>query len=970
MNHYFSLLSLLLLFSSSVGFPTLGIASNPGKDIRHKGKVKQITWRIPEDGGTPRDLNKIKEIGPNEFHIRATFEESPLKHAVSRLDLICQNNSDQKVKIILHLDLSGDGQRTDYDNKPEAGMPHRNFIFIQPPGEPWQQVNGHTEGWAATISFDVPPAETKIGLSPWYTYNDYLSFINLLPQHPHLEKKMTGKSDHNREHWELTITDPSIKAENKKTILWHAREHAYETFSSFAMEGLIHYLLSDAASEIRQRFMFVLHPMVNVDGVAEGFEYRGGYDFPDPRGTATALLTYATIDRLQPDYVVAWHNWISPRDGNVVFYSDGENGKPISRAWIRFTQLFPSLRYYGHRWKGEGNPLRYNWVGRSLSLNNVHQYAMKKYSTRVWGWEMPWWNNETKDAYDAGVSFAQAFLTTIEEIQKGTVPESVEIPIFDLSKWNMHEFSAKGLTHVNNPFRDAMLVGEFVSPSGALKVIDGFYDGDNTWRLRFVPDEEGEWSYLLRGEGIEILQRGKINCIGTAGRGFIRIHPLNPTSFATDDGTPFFPMGDTNYGLHDDSPITPKLRSAYLKTRRSQNFNFVRMSVGHSHERAQIDSSYWAWGGTAQKPDLDQLNPVFFQSLDKLLVQMRKCRMNVELLLLNFYRLPFTDTKIWTPARERLWLHYLLSRYGAFDNIFMWTIANEYETHPDGKYRLDLPEDVDWVKATAQFIKRNDPYKHLVTVHPVISSDTSGKSPRDPLEHPWQIGGFYGNEDALDVLSQQTGKKGKGVTWNEKLNCWEGDDPTLVTSIQTDLRYGKPVLNTENGYEYNRGYPTGKRQVHHTDMVRRTSWRIVCAGGYFAAGFRGTLGHSDVWNRIDAPNHYSFDLKDEGAAAQLGFLYNFFNALPFWRLQPFAGLSGSDDAVALAERGKTYIAYLPHGGDITLDLSGTRQMESRWFNPRNGKFSRSTFITTGSDQSFKAPDKRDWVLLLTDPSLK
>jgi hypothetical protein len=66
--------------------------------------------------------------------------------------------------------------------------------------------------------------------------------------------------------------------------------------------------------------------------------------------------------------------------------------------------------------------------------------------------------------------------------------------------------------------------------------------------------------------------------------------------------------------------------------------------------------------------------------------------------------------------------------------------------------------------------------------------------------------------------------------------------------------------------------------MHHTDKVRRTCWRIVCAGGYFAAGFHGTIGHSDAWNRIDASNHYTFTVRDEGVGRQLGVLYDFFVA--------------------------------------------------------------------------------------------
>jgi hypothetical protein len=316
------------------------------------------------------------------------------------------------------------------------------------------------------------------------------------------------------------------------------------------------------------------------------------------------------------------------------------------------------------------------------------------------------------------------------------------------------------------------------------------------------------------------------------------------------------------------------------------------MSIGHSHERAQKDPLYWAWGGTAQNPELDSLNPAFFQSLDKLLIQMRNCGMNAELLLLNFYRLPFTDPRQWTSARERFWLQYVLARYSAFDNIFMWTISNEYETHPDGKYRLDLPGDIDWIKTTSKVIKKNDPYQHLLTVHPNISASTGGMSPRDPFGIPWRIGEFFGDVKELDVLSQQTGQAGEGITWDENLKCWVGDDPNLTASLKADRRFNKPVLNTENGYEYLKGSANEKKQVHHTDKVRRSSWRIICAGGYFAAGFHGTIGHNDIWNRIDAPNHYTFQVKDEGAAGQLGILYKFFNELPFWKMQPGNIISG------------------------------------------------------------------------------
>jgi len=539
----------------------------------------------------------------------------------------------------------------------------------------------------------------------------------------------------------------------------------------------------------------------------------------------------------------------------------------------------------------------------------------------------------------------------------------VEVP-----RWDLHEFELHGPCRAENPFRDAALAGEFTAPSGKTTTAEGFYDGDDTWRLRFAPNEEGEWRYRLHGEGVDIRQEGRLKCVAPRGHGFIGIHPQNAYAFAHAYGTAFFPMGDTCYGLYDDSPITPPLRREYLETRRRQRFNFIRMRVGHSETRVAADPAFWAWGGAPAKPDLDRLNPVFFRGLDELFRDLRARGMNVELILLNFYRRPFTDTKLWTPARERLWLRYVVARYAAFDNLFLWTLANEYETHPDGRYRLDRPDDVAWAKSTAQLVKQLDPYHHPVTVHPVVSASTQGASPHDPFDAPWRIGEFFGEGGELDVLSQQTGQSGAGVTWDDQLQCWVGDAPDVVASLRADRRFRKPVLNTESGYEYLRGHPTEKKQVHHTDKVRRTSWRIVCAGGYFAAGFHGTIGHSDAWNRIDAPNRYTFTVRDEGAARQLGALHDFFTALPFWRMQPFEGVTGAA-AVALAEPGKVYVVYLPQGGKVTVDLSAAQApLTAQWFNPRDGRAGEPFSVPADKPGTFQSSDGQDWVLQLRETS--
>jgi hypothetical protein len=550
------------------------------------------------------------------------------------------------------------------------------------------------------------------------------------------------------------------------------------------------------------------------------------------------------------------------------------------------------------------------------------------------------------------------------ETRRSAALPSATAPMIEVPRWEMHEFELHGRSRVENPFRDAALVGEFTAPSGTALRIEGFHDGGDAWRLRFAPTEEGEWRYRLRGEGVAIAREGRLRCIAPRGHGPIRIHPENPYAFAHADGTAFFPMGDTCYGLYDDSPITPALRREYLDTRRRQRFNFVRMSVGRSEARAAADPAFWAWSGTPAKPDLDRLNPAFFRGLDELFRDLKARGMNVELLLLNFYRRPFTDTSLWTAVRERLWLRYVIARYAAFDNLFLWTLANEYETRPDGRYRLDRPDDVEWAKATARHVKQLDPYRHLVTVHPVVSSSTRGTTPRSEFQPPWRIGGFFGGGVELDVLSQQTSAAYAGE-WDETRGCWTGDVPGVNQSIAADRIYGKPVLNTENGYEYLPGHPTERNQVHHTDKVRRSAWRIVCAGGYFAAGFNGTIGHSDVWNRIDAPNRYTFTVRDAGAAAQLSALHQFFTAFPFWRLHPCDGLATGAEALVLADPGSVYVLYLPQGGRVTVDLRDVNgPLTTQWFNPREGNTGDPFVTTAGKTEAFQAPDAQDWVLYL------
>lgn len=59
---------------------------------------------------------------------------------------------------------------------------------------------------------------------------------------------------------------------HKKSIIISSRVHPGETQASFALEGMVNFLLSDnsRAKELRRKYIFSVIPMLNPDGVIQG----------------------------------------------------------------------------------------------------------------------------------------------------------------------------------------------------------------------------------------------------------------------------------------------------------------------------------------------------------------------------------------------------------------------------------------------------------------------------------------------------------------------------------------------------------------------------------------------------------------------------------------------------------------------------------------------------------------------------
>ncbi len=115
-----------------------------------------------------------------------------------------------------------------------------------------------------------------VWLARYYPYSlgRLNNFIKKHIKNPFFKVDLIGKTSHNRPLNLITITDPKVDDKNKKRIWIQSRTHPSETGSSFVLEGLIDYLLTDCNSCCKKvdlgKLIFNIIPIVNVDGVVEG----------------------------------------------------------------------------------------------------------------------------------------------------------------------------------------------------------------------------------------------------------------------------------------------------------------------------------------------------------------------------------------------------------------------------------------------------------------------------------------------------------------------------------------------------------------------------------------------------------------------------------------------------------------------------------------------------------------------------
>ncbi len=113
-----------------------------------------------------------------------------------------------------------------------------------------------------------------------------------------------------------------------------------------------------------------------------------------------------------------------------------------------------------------------------------------------------------------------------------------------IERWGVQEIALQSRRTYGNPFTDVTVQGRFRS-QGKEVTVDGFYDGDHTLKVRFMPDTRGS---MVFHNGIG--RSGKSGSFAIIDPGPGNHGPVvvtNQRHFAYADGVPYFPLGTTLY---------------------------------------------------------------------------------------------------------------------------------------------------------------------------------------------------------------------------------------------------------------------------------------------------------------------------------------------------------------------------------------------------------------------------------------
>ena len=509
-------------------------------------------------------------------------------------------------------------------------------------------------------------------------------------------------------------------------------------------------------------------------------------------------------------------------------------------------------------------------------------------------------------------------------------------------KWGLLDQSFKSSAHYTNPVQQATLLVTFVSPDHQTNIVEGFWDGGKTWRVRFCPDTVGQWQYYSACSDASNLglndRAGEFICTSVTGP--TRFNQHGPVRVAKDrrhfehaDGTPFFWIADTVW----DGPRLAQGKDweYYAGTRGLQKFTVAQWSVFPG-----IDAKKEAgWKGD---PDSISINPDFFRRLDDRIDMLG--RAGILNAIAPFMELP--SRAVANPLREdqaALLIRYAVARWGSYPVAWLVACGGDSQAKNVGRWkRIGLAA-----------------FSNGIDHAPVVLY---------PGETTWIFNEFrdqpWVDAFAYSAVTDQSDDALKLAVAGPFANEWKQPPARVLISVA-------PLENSVA--------PESKKRFTAQEIRRGIYWgelMTVPAGASYGA--QGVVEWDTSFDPAAKSKEDRLPIWRKSlflpGAKQMAHVASVFQGVQFWRLRPEPryvpdqpGQSAPSRFIAAAgtDAKDLSLVYVPEDRTVEIAVEALPASPSvSWFNPRDGQTSPAVAVVGARTCQFPTPDQGDWLLMM------
>jgi hypothetical protein len=478
----------------------------------------------------------------------------------------------------------------------------------------------------------------------------------------------------------------------------------------------------------------------------------------------------------------------------------------------------------------------------------------------------------------------------------------------------------------DDPFRDVTLDLTFTRPDGRQVAFWGFYDGGDSWRIRFMPDQPGVWQYEATFSDGSGTASGSFTCVKSDVPSLLGKDNRNPVWFGYRSGAPLlirgFHVGDRFFAAN----WPDEKRAAFLDWASEQGYNLLSIASHYLNRDEDGRGRGWdtpdLWDSQHRRP-----NPREYTRMEIILDELARRGISVYPFAGFFGKSSLFPTD---HGDQELYIRYTLARIGPSWNLLLNVAGPEPLQVPETHRRYQGAMEAEDIRRLGALVDSLNPFGHLVSIH--------NRPGDDPFrEEPWA--GFTTLQGAQD-------------------NGWNA----IHEFVRRNATGTRPVFAQEVFWPGNSLHQVeGRSRDLNETEIRKKAFTLLFSGaainfgdmnGNSSSGFSGSM---DLAER-NQPRH---DVVRE--------VWDWFETLPFYRMRPRPELASG--GFALAQDGVRYAAYFPTVESVaTLDLSGVdAAFTLRWYDPRSGRYENAPEVRGGGLVSLHPPTSgmyEDWVVLL------